>query len=802
MLADDVGKILERLAAKGWREVFAPHGLDLRIEGLAQALPGIERTREGFEDFAPDGIRGVEPGAPALSLLYHGLASPGVHPTENNRPTTADRYPTLEELDTIENYIYSLAKPDPARLQDWVVAVFAYEYRTGAKSTHRCHADLVFSRTGIARIGTRAAVWNAPFRCFRSKVADDPAAIAVMPARYGAFLAEWRGAGEDRVTLMGGLREGDDDRKFLYPVHKLFGGTECLESASLTVEFREHHRAEKLYRACQIGKLEVPEDFDTSAPPFLRDSSNTPDLVELRPAGATVLVQSPPAPFVRLAWQLISERDRNEIACFEVPRKREILWNFNRNRRYTSYMIVENRWLAAKEVIAEWLGSSHKIRPRNAPEFVNIRHVVSDDRQSVQHMRDRQPNPKQYLMTIRKGEYLAAFFEDSICDGAVEAVVSGLPNERPCFCAFSVVTAPDHFPLADAIDIDDWVKTKNASDQFVVGGSDPLCRGRLAANLGARRPTDQGRPAFDREDQTMVAIVGRPAIRGARTSHRDEMATSFMTDAASNEFAPGWDVTFSGARGKRCYTTYGLGSPFPEDVKLCAAANAFWPAASPDAARTFQRRDTPTAIPMLDEELGLHPRHPDVAAHHAISAPGWDGEFGPFIESLDSGEKVVNYADILLSDYVYNTDTGPLGTQVFAEIDSAEMIARMDCLRLCRQVLPDFRGKRMTAKKADRGKRMTAKKVDRGKRKGQNPLWLVTAKKVDNWTGRAGHSQVKGKGYLFVFVRPSGKITKRRDPRESNRKLQPIDGPVYTCEVTRKAICWTTGDGEYDFAKA
>ena len=780
MLADDVGKILGRLAAKGWREVFALHGLDLRIEGLAQALPGIERTRAGFEDFAPDGIRGVEPGAPALSLLYHGLASPGVHPTENNRPTTADRYPTLEELDTIENYIYGLAKPDPARLQDWVVAVFAYEYRTGAKSTHRCHADLVFSRTGVARIGTRASVWNAPFRCFSNEVADDPSALAVMPARYGAFLAEWRGVGAGGVTLTGGLREGDRDRKFLYPVHKLFGGVECLQDASLTVEFREHHRVETLSRACRIGKLRVPAGFDIDAPPFLRESRNSPDLVELRPAGATVLVQSRPAPLVRLARQHNSVTGRDEIACFKVPRKREIFWDFDRNRRYTSYTIVENRWLAVKEVIAEWLGFGHKIRPRNAPEFVNIRHVVSDDRQSVQHMRDLQRDPGQYLKMVREGDYLAAFFEDSICDGAVEAVVSGLASERPCFCAFSVVTAPDHFPLADAIDIDDWVKANNARDQFVAGGPDPLCRGRLAANLDARLPTIPDRPAFDPKDQTMVAIVGRPAAadRRATTNYRDETATNFMTDAASNEFAPGWDVTFSGTRGKRCYTTYGLGSPFPEDVKLCAAANAFWPAASPDAARTFQRRGTPTAIPLLDEELGLHPRHPDAADESP--APGWDGEFGPFIESLENGDTVVNYADILLSDYVYNTDRGPLGTQVFAQIDSAELIARMDCLRLCSRALPD----------------------SRGKAKQQNPLWLVSAKKIDDWAGRANHPQVMGKGYLFVFVRPLGKITRNRDPEEVNRKLQPIDELVYTCEVTPEALCWTNSDGQHHFVKA
>ena len=51
----------------------------------------------------------------------------------------------------------------------------------------------------------------------------------------------------------------------------------------------------------------------------------------------------------------------------------------------------------------------------------------------------------------------------------------------------------------------------------------------------------------------------------------------------------------------------GLGSPFPEDAKLCAMLNSFWPAVAPDAARTFGQ--TPTGIPLLDTELGLHPQH-------------------------------------------------------------------------------------------------------------------------------------------------------------------------------------------------
>ena len=91
-----------------------------------------------------------------------------------------------------------------------------------------------------------------------------------------------------------------------------------------------------------------------------------------------------------------------------------------------------------------------------------------------------------------------------------------------------------------------------------------------------------------------VAIVGQPYTSGtgptqttlaARDLRPEHRTTTFLSDGCSDVFAPGWDVTFAEQGDTRFYATFGLGSPFPEDVKLCAAANAFWPAASPDAAR-------------------------------------------------------------------------------------------------------------------------------------------------------------------------------------------------------------------------
>jgi len=108
-LIDQVKQVCDRLALQGWRDLLLQHGLDITAtdlqQELAKELPTIDRNLPGFADFAADGTRGIEPGSPARSLLYHAFASSAVHPTGNN----SEAYPTLAELDAIENYIYSIA---------------------------------------------------------------------------------------------------------------------------------------------------------------------------------------------------------------------------------------------------------------------------------------------------------------------------------------------------------------------------------------------------------------------------------------------------------------------------------------------------------------------------------------------------------------------------------------------------------------------------------------------------------------------------------------------------------------------
>ncbi|HEU5321802.1 MAG TPA: hypothetical protein VFX28_13435, partial [Methylomirabilota bacterium] len=80
-LLDDVRRACGRLADHGWTRLLARHGLDVTAADLAGELArplAIDRRVPGFEDFAAEGRRAIEPGRPARSLLFHAFASPGV----------------------------------------------------------------------------------------------------------------------------------------------------------------------------------------------------------------------------------------------------------------------------------------------------------------------------------------------------------------------------------------------------------------------------------------------------------------------------------------------------------------------------------------------------------------------------------------------------------------------------------------------------------------------------------------------------------------------------------------------------
>jgi hypothetical protein len=234
-LIDQLTALCNRLAPGGWAKLFKLHGLDITAADLRKELErdldAIVREAPGFEDFAFEGRRGIEPGSPSRSLVYHALASPNVQGVDGTGLTI---YPTLQELEIVENYVFARKAPSLPELTAIAdgsliaVVVFAYEYRPGVDTVHRRHADLCFSRIGVARVGTKELFYDPRSRGFLPFTeGDDDHAIRVLPARYAAYVAVQRSGNEQSFGPMrfsfqrrnpdifpGSGDRGDENRKF------------------------------------------------------------------------------------------------------------------------------------------------------------------------------------------------------------------------------------------------------------------------------------------------------------------------------------------------------------------------------------------------------------------------------------------------------------------------------------------------------------------------------------------------------------------------------------------------------------
>ena len=134
-----------------------------------------------------EGKRGIEPGNPARSLLFHALASPNVISGVDDEEL--DAFPTLAEIETIENYVYGIQPPSIEELKirskdvaSWIsghnlqqgppmaIVVFASEYRPAPETVHKKHADMCFSRAGVARVGTDEPFYDDRRRGFQRKL--------------------------------------------------------------------------------------------------------------------------------------------------------------------------------------------------------------------------------------------------------------------------------------------------------------------------------------------------------------------------------------------------------------------------------------------------------------------------------------------------------------------------------------------------------------------------------------------------------------------------------------------------------
>jgi hypothetical protein len=641
-LLDEVRAVCGRLAPLGWADLLAAHGLDIEAADLgaelARPLTAIDRDVPGFEDFAAEGIRGVQPGIPARSLLFHALASPNVTVRADGRELGG--FPTPAELAVVENYVFGVRPPSLpdllARAADasLAVVVFAAEYRPSSQTPHQRHADLVFARTGVARVGTAEPRYDGRRRGFLPGVDGDPHGIRVLPARYAAYVAMRRPGDEAsfiplRFRRASQQEPGDAGRQFWVPLHKLFAGTECIRGLDLTVTLSATHVNEKIRRIhLALGPDASWHRPDVDRPPFrftdgIAALTADPDLDP-----GTVVPEAHP----RLVEPAVFQ---GRPLTFRVPPNRPLSSSFN--------IAAEGLW-------------------RHGPEYVHVRSRVDDDGTEV----DLNEDPD-VAETVAAGEYRARHYVDFTGDGWVAAAVPELATAMPRRrSAYSLVTAPDFFPSTDQRELMEWTAQRVPSRfrrTIWRITPDPLSDERFAPNVTL---TGSG---FRVDDDTVTAIVSlplAPPVRPTRVEISRTERHSHLPDDAAGVFAPGWDISVDGrVGGPEHLAAYGLGSPFPEDSKLCAALSAFWPAVAPDAARTFSpAQDWPTVAPLTDEEIGI------------VGGLPWDGVPGPRLVRIGDDD-IVDYPSLDHTDYVANSLGGAFTLALTGAIQEHEYQARV-----------------------------------------------------------------------------------------------------------------------------
>lgn len=830
----DFQQLLKWFKETGWTDYleqalgvnFALSGNDLRQELIRELdqnwLAALRQNpASGYDDFS--GERLIQPGFPAYSLLFHSLVNPRV------RPAGVKEYPGLEQIDLLENYIYALSDWEQLRSiykispdEELVFAVFAYEYRPAFKTPHHAYADMVYSRTGIARIGNEPLHYDKINRCHTTEPAGDiKRKVAVMPARYGVYIAR-KVKNENIALVKAQSHKGDDSRDdrydnnktFLQPVRKVFNNDILI--GEMPLQYNEVHKSEKLSKLA--GDNMIILHGLKPMPKYSKDLIVQDE--KQRNAGSSFLVISQQAALIRPA------QENGRALFFLVPKRSKDVFD---NRYFTALCTQEVEDVELLEG-NEGLGRVYNkyAAPRNQPLFVNITNRSDDTTREAYHPIVKARDNK-FEQDVNGGNYYAPLFEDSICDGRVAADTALFPTKKignismHCLPAFSIVTAPDFFPQVDPLDFLDYDVAPGLSNEsnFYEGGIASLSTARIKPNpkmidTNGDETADTYLAVFSGAIKTSSGIASeRLAVYKDPASERGYDISGFLPDVASSVFAPGWDVTYCSDNAHGIYIgTEGLGSPFVEDMKFCSALNGMWAATSPDASRTYQGSNeakyrNPTAIPLLDTEIGICAKGP---AGKARESWGWDGEQGPYLEKAGINWKI-NFTDLGRADAVTNALYGKFDMSLLRKLKSNELIARMECLKLCIHTLPqkNFYDEKYTA-------RVT----------GYTYLWLVSAEKVNwgkeeplasgipadlvgnnkAWITNTHEARVSGEGYLYVFTNSAADDYNPNDEPEENKGKKPRDWTadlkrrrldckeIYVCQVTNDAgsshkLAWT-----------
>jgi hypothetical protein len=653
-LIDDIKKICDRLAPAGWKNLLLKHGLDIANADLKKELDRelftIDRTIPGFEDFALEGKRGIEAGNPSQSLLFHALASPNVIKNGTELGSELKLFPTHLEIETVENYVYGSKPPSILDLRKragnglLAIVVFAHEYRPAPETVHQKHADVCFSRTGVSRVGTTPLLYDNRLRGFIPFDDKDVHSIRVLPAKYSAFIAVQMKGDFSKFGPMR-FQEADKERNFWVPLHKLFRGSECIREHNINLNLFAHHINEKLRRIhielIRKGNETGWKEPDISNPPFIF-SEGIAKLLDDPSFGIGLLVPIPHSPLIEPA------KYKGKDLSFIVPKN---------STNLSSSLYIPNAT------------DSKGTNGRHAPEYVHVRtRILNGNLDDLNEQAD-------VVDIVISGGYNALHYIDFTGDGWIEATCPELAIDFPRpVPAYSLVTAPDFFPNADQRELMDWwEKAIPSSIKNILWRTEPLTLSdeRIPPNLQLKDAN------FRQEDMTITSIVTLPKEESISQTILNEPRTNrhaYLPDASAGVFAPGWDVSQDiNSSGMPFLAAYGLGSPFPEDSKLCAALSTFWPAVAPDATRTFQPNNKwPTICPLTDKEIGITDTLP------------WDGEPGPHF--TDNG-KSVEYMEFDHVDYTLNALKKQFSLSLTGKIDIKEYESRVLSMARVYQVL-------------------------------------------------------------------------------------------------------------------
>jgi hypothetical protein len=672
-LLEDVADACRRLAPLGWQQLLlsVTYGElnigahDLRQQ-LSKTLSRIDREVPGFGDFAVDGSRAVEPGRPDRSLLYHAFASSTV-------VGELLGFPTLVEIEALESYVYGAEPPTldalrrRTRSSTLGIVVFALQYQNAPYSVHGRHAELCFARAGISRLGTIEPLYDAKARLFTTTDPERPFDFRVVPRRFAPYLAaRLDGSAPDRFGPQDALPD-DAQRQFWVPIHKLFSGRECIAGLDLqvslqlglrNVELAEFHRF-----LDRNGLKNNWSGVDLEQYPFVIKDDAIGSLSRRRELGSGVL-EPRAAPIIAPA------KYKGAPLTFPV------------DGRYTSD--PANLQLSSMQILPAYFGShsprfladSAQDTQRPAPEYINIRHRVLPNGQ-IDNLNSR-PEMEEI---IRHGGYQTLHYIDGTGDGWIEArcpqLVDLVDAVVPAYC---MVALPDFFPRVTQRALMLWWREKvpkPVRDALWALPPLALSQTRVAGNITL--PI-----GFSIEDTTVTAIVSHPTdtLGPVQSSNSPAAAQKTgMPDGSPGLFDPGWDTSqgiyFTDPQRplQKFLTARGLGSPFIEDAKLCAALGAYWPGVAPDATRTFQADKRigggwypyPTIAPLTDEEIGSAP------VDGGRYMP-WDGVRGPRA-MMFQGKPVVAYTNAFRIDYI--DLLGTMTSALTSRIDQEEYQARV-----------------------------------------------------------------------------------------------------------------------------